>query len=223
MTDAPSSKENTAGFVYWAFSVTLLSPLLVLGNAALGSPLPASAVNMVCFSANFLAAVLCFRKFLVRNIRCALDRMFPTVYYAVLGYLGSQVLGRILYVLLPVFSNVNDGNVIALVQEAPGLMTVGTVLLVPVAEEVFCRGMMFRSLFDRNKVLAYTVSMVVFSATHVVGYIGAYPLGTLMLCFLQYLPAGYCLCWCYRQSGNLISPILMHMIVNATGIYAMMR
>ena len=44
---------------------------------------------------------------------------------------------------------------------------------------------------------------------------------TLLLCFLQYLPAGYCLAWCYANTGTIVTPILMHMIVNAYGISAM--
>ena len=217
LTAAPSRKENIPGFIYWAFSCTLLAPLLYVCGAS------ALTVNVVCFCANFLGAVLCFRKFTLVNIRCALDRLFPTVYYAVLGYLGSQVLGNLLVALLPDFSNVNDGNVASLLLEAPALMSVSTVILAPIAEEIFYRGMIWRSLYDRNKILAYGLTMAVFAAAHVTGYIGIYPIQTLALCFLQYLPAGYCLCWCYRRSGNLLSPILMHMIVNATGIYAMMR
>ena len=65
------------------------------------------------------------------------------------------------------------------------------------------------------------LSMGVFALVHVVGYIGSYDALTLLLCFLQYLPAGYCLAWCYSNTGTIVTPILMHMIVNAYGMYNM--
>ena len=95
------------------------------------------------------------------------------------------------------------------------------IFLVPVAEEVFYRGLLFRYLSGRSRWLAYAVSITVFALVHVTGYIGSASALTLLLCFLQYLPAGYCLAWCYANTGTIITPILMHMIVNAYGISAM--
>ena len=71
--------------------------------------------------------------------------------------------------------------------------------------------------------LGYVVSMVVFAAIHTVGYVESEEPVILLLCFLQYLPAGYCLCWCYRQSGNILSPILMHILFNASSILSLVR
>ena len=60
--------------------------------------------------------------------------------------------------------------------------------------------------------------MGVFALVHVVGYIGNASALTLLLCFVQYLPAGYCLAWCYQNTGTILTPILMHMLVNAYGL-----
>jgi len=46
-------------------------------------------------------------------------------------------------------------------------------------------------------------------------------IGTLFLCFLQYLPAGFALAFCYRRSGSIFAPILVHMVVNQTGMLLM--
>ena len=45
----------------------------------------------------------------------------------------------------------------------------------------------------------------------------------LLLCFIQYLPAGYCLCFAYRRSGTIISPIIVHAVVNAMSMIAVTR
>ena len=36
----------------------------------------------------------------------------------------------------------------------------------------------------------------------------------LLLAFLQYLPAGLCLSWCYTKSGSIYGPIVMHSLIN---------
>jgi membrane protease YdiL (CAAX protease family) len=47
------------------------------------------------------------------------------------------------------------------------------------------------------------------------GYIGQPPHSALMLCLLQYIPAGLCLCWAYERSGSLLAAILVHAATNA--------
>ena len=110
-------------------------------------------------------------------------------------------------------------SIAAMAGQNGSLMFVGTVFLVPVAEEVFYRGLIFRCLSSKSRLVAYPVSIAVFALVHVAGYIGSADALTLLLCFLQYLPAGYCLAWCYANTGTIVTPILMHMIVNAYGIY----
>ena len=100
-------------------------------------------------------------------------------------------------------------------------MTLGTVVFVPLAEECFYRGLIFRGLYDKSPIVAYALSMVIFSLAHVVGYVTMADFGTLVLCFFQYLPAGFALAWCYRRSGCIFAPILVHMAVNQTGMLLM--
>ena len=53
------------------------------------------------------------------------------------------------------------------------------------------------------------------------GYIGTESVRTLVLCFLQYLPAGLCLAWTYTKADNIFAPIVVHAIVNAVAIGAL--
>ena len=133
----------------------------------------------------------------------------------------SLVLFILLILLFPTFANINDLNIALMLQENFPMVAAGTILLVPVAEETLFRGLIFRGLYDRSPVLAYLVSMFSFAAVHVLGYIGHTDPVLILLSFLQYLPAGYCLCFAYRRGGSIISPILMHMAVNAVAVYSM--
>ena len=98
------------------------------------------------------------------------------------------------------------------------LMTIAVVVLAPLTEETLYRGLIFRNLWQTSRVGAYLVSMFAFAAIHVVGYIGTTDITTLILCFIQYLPAGLCLAWTYTKASNLFAPVLVHAIVNAIAI-----
>lgn len=227
MTPAPDQRETKWGFVLMAFTLFAAPSLAYFLNALLPQPLSGGMLNTVYYGINFSLTILVFHRYLAASVDAALARPFPVVWYAILGYLGFQVLSELLSVgivwLYPDFSNVNDDTIFSMLEKDLVPLAMATIFLVPLAEETIYRGLIFRKLFDKNPVAAYLVSMAAFAAIHVMGYVGTYPPLLLLLCFLQYLPAGYCLCWCYRQTGTIVCPILMHTIVNAFSIYYYLR
>ncbi len=216
--------EKRKGLIWLAFSFGLLPILISLAVAFLH--LDAARWNFAYYCLDFAVVLWIFRRFLLGNVLVALDRVFHTLWYGVLGYLGYQTLGSLvsalIYSLCPDYFNANDLAVAALMAGNP-LLIFAVAVLVPITEETLFRGLVFRGLFDRSPVLAYAVSMALFSAIHLTGYLGVLPPLHLLLGFVQYLPAGYCLCFAYRRSGTVVSPILVHMAVNAMGIYALVR
>lgn len=203
----------------WMVAFLVLFPRL-LGLTGLG----AAEKNLVLYWLNFAGVLWIFRRFLLRNLLVGLDRWFPVIWYAALAYLGFETLSEMLAILTwmihPEFINTNDQVVAGLIQASP-LLAGTVVVLVPIAEETLFRGLIFRGLWDRNRALAYLVSILVFAAVHVVGYIGVLSPLELVLSLIQYLPAGYCLAFAYRYSGSILSPILTHMAVNLMAVAAM--
>ena len=212
-----TKQEIKYGLSYLGFSLLVLPTLISL------LPLGEGLLNCVYYVLNFAAVLIILRRFLTRSLQDALEVPFFTLYYAALGFLGYQALGELLMLVLPAAENANNAAITQMILEDPIPMTVSVVILVPVAEECFYRGIIFRGLYDRNPILAYVLSMAAFSAIHVVSYIREYTPMQLLLCFIQYLPAGYCLCFAYRRGGTILSPILTHSIVNALGVYTAMR
>ena len=212
-----TKKEIRQGLAYLAFSLLLLPTLLGF------FPFREGLLNCVYYTLNFAAVLVILRRFLGRSLLDALEAPFYTLYYAALGFLGYQALGELLMLVLPAVENANNSAITGMILLDPIPLTVCLVLLVPVAEECFYRGIIFRGLYDRSPVLAYLLSMAAFSAIHVVGYVMDYTPMQLLLCFIQYLPAGYCLCFAYRHGGSILSPIITHSIVNALGVYTAMR
>ena len=217
--------ETVFGFIYFLLQLLIIPGILLAINILLGNPMSEAIVNVWFFAANFLVVVILFHKFLWKNLQTLRECPWHILRWAGVGLLiymaGNSVFTFITTVFFPNFANINDAAIMEMVQENFGLMTLGTVVFVPLAEECFYRGLIFRGLYDKSPIVAYALSMVIFSLAHVVGYVTMADFGTLVLCFFQYLPAGFALAWCYRRSGCIFAPILVHMAVNQTGMLLM--
>ena len=221
----PDSRERSLGWRYLLFQVVFLSRLLSLVLYVLRINTSDVFLNLLYFSANFAVAIFCFRRFWRETFSGVWKSLPRIIVFAFAGFGAFRVVSIAMEILIPFidpnFVNVNDLSIQALFQEGFWPMAVGTVVLVPVAEEVFHRGCVFGGLLGRNPVAAYVVSAVVFSLIHINGYIGIIPPQALLLCFLQYLPAGLCLAAAYQLSGSILTPILIHSAVNIIEILTM--
>ena len=217
--------EVSAGFFFLVLQLFFFPSIITLISDNLTAPLTYLQQNLVFFMVNFLCTLAIFHHFLYRNLLGIKGQFGRLLRYALLGfalYYGCNVaLSFVIAAINPGFSNVNDSSVLAMVQESPVLMGICTVFLVPVTEEMLHRGLVFGSLQRINRLLAYTVSTLLFSLIHVVGYIGHYETGILLACFVQYLPAGIVLGWAYEKADNIFCPILIHMTVNQISLTLM--
>ena len=220
-----NSKELYWGAAYLLFDAIFLAPILQALNLLLPMPLPQSVVNFLFFSINLGAVVLIFREYLKAQVQLLPDVIGKVLGIAAIGlfvyWTANFLLVQVLFAIDPEFFSINDVAVQSLVAEDFTLMLIGTVVLVPIAEESLFRGLLFRGLYDRSPVLAWLLSVLLFSGVHVMNYIGIYPANTIFLCFLQYLPAGVCLAGAYRLSGSIFCPILIHAAVNLLGVMAL--
>lgn len=217
--------ETVFGFIYFLLQMLIVPSILTVIGMMLPNPLSVTEINIVFFLVNFLAVLVIFRKYLIANLRFAIEAPWHVLRWAGIGLLiymaGNGVFSLLITLIDPEFANINDAMILEMVQEHYALMTIGTVLLVPIAEECFYRGLIFRNFYDKHPFLAYILSMVFFSLAHVLGYVTMEDFGTLVLCFIQYLPAGFALAFAYRRSGSIFAPVLIHMAVNQTGMLLM--
>ena len=213
-----TKKEMIWGFPYLVLELFFLPSLLLDLNALLPAPLADSWLNVMYFSLNFIFCCFLFRDFLKRALAQVGQNpgtfLTATVAGFILYYVSNLLMSILIRLLAADYANLNDGNI---AQQFSGnfvLMAVSTVVLVPVAEELLHRGLIFGSLYKANHLLAYIISATFFSAIHILGYWNSYSLPHLLLAFLQYLPAGLALAWAYRKSGSIFSSILIHATVN---------
>ncbi len=221
----PSKGQLLPGAVYMAFSLLILPGLLSLLLALLPVPVSAGMANFWFFVLNFLVTVGIFHKFLLSSLKELRHNLSSILLFAALGlilyWMFNLAVSFLIVTVQPDFANVNDSSIAELAAQNYPLMAIGTVALVPIAEELLFRGVLFAGLYNRSRVAAFAVSTLIFCAIHVVGYVGLYPPVTLLLCFFQYIPAGLSLGWAYAKTGSIFAPVLMHTAINAIGILAM--
>ena len=216
-------RQTLLGWAYWLISLFVLPSAFETINNQLATPLPESVLNLIFFSVNFLAVVCIFHGFLWESLKAAAEKMWKCLGIAALGiavhYAALWLITQCNMAIKPGFSNVNDNSILNMLDEHTPLLAFATVFFVPVAEETLYRGLLFQTMQRQNRLMAYIISVALFSSIHVMGYVGVYDPLTLTLCFVQYLPVGVILALAYEQTDTVITPILIHTFINLIGLF----
>ena len=217
---APSRKELWGGLICW-FAYLLVIPVLLslcvpyFSQDSIRASFLYNLTSIVC---TFLLVVFLFRNFLFRS-RLPFRLLLITCLF---GFLGARALESLWWILLSFISpllpespsNMNQNIVMEFLNTYTGFMLLDVALLAPFVEEILFRGVIFAPLCKKSPLLAYIVSMVAFAALHVISFIGVQHWSVLLFTSLQYLPAGFVLCWSYQRSGSIWSPIVLHGLIN---------
>lgn len=223
--------ETLAGWIYLPFYVVLLSLILVLVFDFLGldylSKNGQTNLNGVFFIINFVVCLVIFHRFLFHNLLQIGKRFWGFVQAVILGFVmyfvGMALVSGALNYLLPGLQNMNDAEILSMARENREIMIIGTVALAPLTEECMFRGLIFQSIHKKNRILAYAVSTLIFSAIHVVGYIGQTVSPVMLLgSFVQYIPASIALAWTYEKADSIFASMTMHCLINAIAMRVML-
>jgi len=163
-----------------------------------------------------------FHKYLARTSRAALDGVGPTLRTTLIGLVALYGLNELVYRLTELFienrTNLNDVAISAQIDAAPRTTVLIVIFLAPFVEEVLFRGLVFGSLKQKGRVLAYAVSCLLFALLHVWQFAVVSQDVTYLLLMVQYLVPGLVLSAVYDRSGTLWSSILLHMAANALAV-----
>ena len=219
-----TDREQAWAILYLLACYSFLPWILNSMNGYLSTPLSSIWLNFLYYCINFLAIIWIFGAFFRRSLVYAGQHITDFLIAVIAGFLVywlcNWALARALDTFFPDFVNLNDGSIGSMAGSNYTIMFIGTVILVPVAEEALHRGLVFGCLYPKSHTVAYILSASVFSTVHILGYVGIYSPLHLTLAFIQYLPAGLILAWAYRKSGNIFAPIVMHAINNGIGMLA---
>lgn len=218
--------EKILGWIMIAAHLLFLGLLVEILFVTMGWDTTSAAgqteLNIAYFIIGWLLTGAVFFHFLIRNFKTFLRSIKKSFLGVLAGGAALMVLNMAVNLLitnlLPDFSNANDANLEQMGQVSGlhhTLMLICTAFLVPVTEECLYRGVLFQTVYHRNRILAYVLSTVIFSAIHWVGYIGQIndPL-YFIVAFHQYLPAGIAFSLAYEMSDSIWAPIILHSINN---------
>ena len=158
-----SRAATIAGWCYLPFYLFLLSYLIQYAAALLGLHPSALTVNLIYFAVNLAVVLIIFRDFLRQ-------RFFGP------GY--------------TIYNNETVGDLVLANRYA---MMFVTIILAPIIEETLIRGLVFGSLHRTSRALAYVVSCFLFVFMHNWQYFALYPVGSVLLSCLPYIPAAIAL------------------------------
>ena len=141
------------------------------------------------------------------------------MYYG--GTIGVNILKYVVSILQGInYVNQNQDAFETLMQV--DLLRSGLIAVVfaPIVEECLMRGLIFRPLWQRSRVLAYALSMLVFSFLHVLSSLlnGGTQLAEVLWNIATYLPAGFALAWVYERTKTIWASIFLHTVVNFISI-----
>ena len=143
-----TEQEQLLGWTYLAVELLVLPTAITLLGTQFGG-FSDSVSNFIYYLTNGICCTFIFRKALHTSLINAGSRMgvmLGTVLGGFLVLLGAnQLMTGLFNALTPGFVNSNNAFVAGMVRENPILMTVGTVLLVPLAEECLFRALLSRT------------------------------------------------------------------------------
>ena len=217
MTLTLTKKERRWGWFFLAAQL-LVIPFAVTLVCALMGVTSEATINLICFYINAVLALVIFRPLLEQSFRNSRGKWRETFRTVLRGFgmywVVNLAMTMVILKIDPDFANVNDQNIGSMLADTPLLMSLAIIVAAPLAEECLFRGWLFTGLARKHTILAYLVTIGVFSGVHVLGYIGMYPAKTLFMCFLQYLGPSYVLCRTCEKNDSLCAPLLLHMIIN---------
>jgi len=130
--------------------------------------------------------------------------------WGVLAWIGASLVSAAVYYVFEALGIQSDPQAAeqALSVIDPWLAVLAIVILAPIAEEVFFRGVVFNAfLREGGRRWAFLGSSALFAAIHL-------SLVALIPIFLL----GLALAWVYDRTNNLLAPIVMHTVVNGASV-----
>ncbi|MGE4352517.1 MAG: lysostaphin resistance A-like protein [Oscillospiraceae bacterium] len=222
-----SRRELILGLAYLPIHTIALPFLISWHSARYPGMFTPVQYNVAYIAFSFAVVLAIALKYLRAEFDGLLNNKLLTVFTLIQGYFLNFLLNYILLMLLLLImgntglSNPNDAALADMAAEDYRKVLGMAVFLGPIVEEVLFRGVVFGALLKRDRLAAYIVSIMLFALLHVWQYAILEQNVSVLLYALDYLPVGFILAWCYERSGNLWTPILFHMGINATALAIM--
>lgn len=207
------------------FIIPLFLPRLAEMAAVYGLRLTTVQLNFIYYITGFVFLGLTQMRYLRESFGDFCDSVGQSLWRTLRNFIWYYAMAYVVnFVLLFFITDLVNPNTNAVVTEAQvnrGGIFVVSVLLAPIVEEILFRETIFGTIRTKSVIGAYVVSTLIFSVYHLWQYfVIGYDVGQLLLYMLQYLPGSIMLAKTYEDTGNIWSPIIMHMAINGIALSA---
>ncbi len=177
---------------------------------------------------SFFMVLALLSGFMKRSFNVLMDNKLRSLLSIFLGYAMSVILSAAAaYIMVAlgeaaglgsIMTNPNQDAINAMAKANPAPLKAAAIILGPIVEEVLFRGVLFGTVREKSRILAYVVSAIAFAFYHLwSSFIFDYN-PYLFIQLIAYIPYSISLAYTYERSGNIWSSIGLHMIINAIGL-----
>lgn len=219
-------REKVAGWIYLPIHLVLMTllilPLITLLLADNGIELDSVQINTIYYCTGFAYILIFMMHYLRENfVQKPKANILKTMLIAfAINFALNYIVNLILVIFTTQLINPNSEAVNDAVSINMYTMIAVAVILGPIVEEVLFRGVVFGTIRTRSRVLAYIVSILLFSVYHLWQTILISGDWTVLIYMVQYIPAGLSLAWAYEKTNSIWCSIFLHMAINAVSVLA---
>lgn len=228
-TSEMTPRERLAALIYLPIHSPVLTVVISILLLKFWSDEFLVTANLIYYAVGVAVMLLFEHRFLRREFDTLCERPLRCLYTAFLGYglmfslnlLVSEILSIFLgdAVMTMSLDNPNNSAVLDMFDEQYGFTAATSIFLAPILEEILFRGGLFGTLRHKNRLVAYLVTIFLFSLYHV--WQGALLDWRNLIFLIQYIPVSFVLCWVYERSDTIWTPIFLHMFINFMSLKAL--
>ena len=213
-------------YLYFAPSIFnfLIKLYIMYVNDNLTSETINTYFNVLITLSTAVFLLIIFRDFIKKNWKIFKQELLENVIWVLTigigsAYLFSYIGEFIVNLLLPANTSeaTNQTLVVTLVSSNMLLMTFQAVILAPIVEELFFRGLIFNTLRQKSVFWAHLISAFLFGLLHVYSYILAGDMSEWIK-LIPYMTAGLAFSYAYEKRQNIIAPIFLHGLKNLIAV-----
>ena len=213
-------------YLYFAPSIFnfLIKLYIMYVNDNLTSETINTYFNVLITLSTAVFLLIIFRDFIKKNWKIFKQELLENVIWILTigigsAYLFSYIGEFIVNLLLPANTSeaTNQTLVVTLVSSNMLLMTFQAVILAPIVEELFFRGLIFNTLRQKSVFWADLISAFLFGLLHVYSYILAGDMSEWIK-LIPYMTAGLAFSYAYEKRQNIIAPIFLHGLKNLIAV-----
>ncbi len=227
MRDYLKKSEFWGAMILLAVHAVLLPVLVEIVSRLKPDLMSAVQYNALYYCISITLTAVLLGRFLRRGFDSLLDNFGGCVKAFLFGWLIFFALAMLSGYAMSLSgvteASPNDQMLDMLINEDRGIILALSLFVAPVVEECIFRGGIFCGLYRKNRILAYTASILLFAVYHIWQYVAATGDFSYLIYILSYIPASFVLCWVYEKSGSIWTSIFFHICNNLFAFSVMMQ